>query len=81
MTDYVQQEATPNLLLREILTNIQSYQNGPAEGDAALAHLHVVQAKFLELHRYLRNGGQFPREWITRNYQFSAEHWERVGRG
>lgn len=81
MSDYVTQEATPNLLLREILDHIQVYQNGSSTPDAALAELWVVAQKFMELHHYLQGGGQFPRDWITRSNQFTPEHWQRVGRG
>lgn len=78
MTDYVQQEATPNLLLRELLDLDERIRAGrPMTSDEAVQVGHKFRQKFMELHKYLKGGGQFPREWVTKRNQYTPDEWRQ----
>jgi hypothetical protein len=71
-------EVTPNLLLRELLDMDNAMATAQLTTDEALMAYENFRARFRELHRYLKDGGQFPREWITRRNQYSPEQWRQM---
>jgi len=75
--EYVKYDPTANLLLRELLDLHEELNKSDyAEGDRN----QTFRDRFIKLHKFLQNGGQFPTDWVTKRNQHSVDHWNKVGR-